>query len=96
MSQKEYFVYIMASRKGGALYIGVTSNLVARVWEHKSGHGSAHVARYKIHTLVYYGAFSNINDAIDNEKRIKRWKREFKNNLIEENNPNWEDLSNDF
>ena len=80
MSQKTYYTYIMASRKNGALYIGVTSDLEGRVWDHKNGQGSAHVKRYKIFNLVFYEEFQSINDAIDNEKR----------------NPHWDDLSENF
>jgi putative endonuclease len=86
----------MASRKNGALYIGVTSDLEGRVWDHKNGHGSAHVKQYKIFNLVYCHEFQNINDAIDDEKRMKAWKREWKIKLIEEHNPNWDDLAKIF
>jgi putative endonuclease len=96
MLQKEYFVYMMASRKGGAYYVGVTNNLEARIDEHKQGCGSKHVTMYKIHSLVYYEGFANIDEAIDWEKKLKRWRRAWKNALVEENNPQWRDLSEDF
>jgi len=96
MFEKEYFTYILASRKGGALYVGVTNNIEGRVLEHKEGSGSKHTAKYKINKLVYYDCFDNINDAIDWEKKLKRWKRSWKNELIAERNPEWLDLSEDF
>jgi len=96
MSQKEYIVYMMASRKGGAFYVGLTNNLEARVLEHKENRGSQHVTKYKIYTLVYYEALDDINNAIDWEKRLKRWRRKWKNKLVEERNPDWQDLSADW
>ena len=97
MAEKTYHTYIMASRKNGALYIGVTSDLEGRVWEHKNGIGSQHVARYKIHNLVYYSeAFPDVHEAITDEKRMKAWPRDWKIKLIEERNPNWTDLSQTF
>ncbi len=86
----------MASHKHGALYIGVTSDLEGRVWEYKNGVGSNHVKKYKIFKLVYYTEFQDINEAIDDEKRMKSWRRDWKIKLIEEQNPNWEDLSENF
>jgi putative endonuclease len=89
---KLYYVYILASRPGGALYVGVTNNLSRRVWEHKSGHGGAHTRRYGIDRLVYYESYPNVGDAIQRETSIKRWPRAFKTSLIFGMNPTWRDL----
>lgn len=90
---KVYYVYIMASRLRGALYVGVTSDLVRRVYEHKEGLFSGHTAKYKIDRLVWCAPFANIDDAIAFEKRLKRWRRLWKFDLIEKENPNWDDLN---
>lgn len=86
------YVYILASRPRGALYVGVTNDLVRRVWEHKSGLGSAHVRRYFIHRLVWVEEHDLIAAAIGREKSIKRWERAMKFSVIEEGNPTWRDL----
>jgi putative endonuclease len=86
------YVYIMANRKNGTLYTGVTSDLSRRVWEHREGHGSEFVARWGCTKLVWYGRFDRIADAIAHEKRIKKWPRAYKRDLIEETNPAWRDL----
>ncbi len=96
MSEKTYHTYIMASRKNGALYIGVTGDLEGRVWEHKNGVGSRHVRRYNIFSLVYCVEFSSIDEAIDDEKRMKSWRRDWKVELIEKHNPDWLDLAKEF
>ena len=90
---KTYFVYIMATTPRGPIYIGVTNDLVTRVAEHKSGIGSKHVKTYNITRLVYFETHDNIDDAITREKRLKRWRRDWKDKLIEDQNPNWEDLT---
>lgn len=82
----------MASRKRGALYIGVTNNPMRRIWEHKKGHGSEHVRRYKIDRLVWLREFSTPHEAIEYEKDLKKWRRDWKIELIEESNPDWNDL----
>ena len=87
-----YYVYILASRPGGALYVGVTKDLSRRVWEHKSGQGGDHTRRYRIDRLVYYESYPSIADAIQRETSIKRWPRAWKTNLILEMNPTWRDL----
>ena len=87
-----YFVYILASRPGGALYVGVTNDLSRRVWEHKMGRGGEHTRRYGIDRLVYYETFPSISDAIQRETSIKRWPRAWKANLILGLNPTWRDL----
>ncbi len=86
------YVYILANRKNGALYTGVTSELSARVYQHKEGTASKHTTKYGIDKLVWYGDFEDIRDAIDREHQIKKWRRAWKIKLIEENNPNWQDL----
>jgi putative endonuclease len=87
-----YYVYIMASKKEGTLYIGVTNNLVRRVYEHKSGTIDGFSKKYKTDLLVYYEMFGDIYEAIIREKRLKKWKRNWKIKLIKEKNPNWNDL----
>lgn len=89
---KLYYVYILASRPGGAIYVGVTNNLSLRVWEHKAGRASSHTRRYRIDKLVYYESYPSINDAIQRETSIKRWPRVWKTNLIFTMNPSWRDL----
>jgi len=87
-----YFVYILASQKNGTLYIGITNNLIKRVWEHKNNFIKGFTKRYHVHVLVYFEEYSSIEDALVREKQIKWWKREWKARLIEERNPNWNDL----
>jgi putative endonuclease len=87
-----YFVYILASKLGGTLYVGVTNNLVRRVFEHKSDAVEGFTEKYRIHHLVYFEHFDDIENAIRREKRIKKWNRNWKVRLIEESNPNWTDL----
>lgn len=88
----EYFVYIMTNRPQGSLYVGVTNDLVRRVYEHKNELISGFTKRYKIKRLVYYETHSYIINALQREKNIKQWLRQWKIQLIEEQNPNWEDL----
>ena len=85
-------VYILASRKNGVLYIGVTAELKRRVWEHKEGIGSAFTKRYNAHKLVYFEAHPTMESAISREKQLKNWKRAWKIALIESANPDWVDL----
>lgn len=92
MEQQSY-VYILTSRPYGTLYVGVTSNLTERIAQHKSGKGSAFTAKYNIKNLVWFETFSDIETAITYEKRLKRWRRDWKISLIERQNPYWEDLS---
>ena len=87
-----YFVYILASRIGGTLYIGVTNNLIRRVFEHKSKFVRGFTKRYNVVRLVYYEQYEDIEQAILREKRLKTWNRAWKVRLIEEKNPNWIDL----
>ncbi|MBZ0202672.1 MAG: GIY-YIG nuclease family protein [Ignavibacteria bacterium] len=91
-----YCVYILASKKDGVLYTGVTNCLVKRVYEHKNNLNKGFSERYFVKKLVYYEQYKYIDEAIAREKCIKRWKRAWKIRLIEENNPNWKDLFYDI
>ncbi len=82
-------VYILASKPYGSLYIGVTSNVVERLYQHQVGIGSKHTAKYNIKTLVWMEHFETMADAIQREKSLKRWYRQWKTDLINEHNPNW-------
>ena len=93
---KTYYVYILASKRNGTLYTGVTNSLIRRVEEHKAYAISGFTKKYKVHTLVYYESFDDIRQAIWREKCIKKWKRQWKINLIEELNPEWKDLYYDI
>ncbi len=86
------YVYILASKKNGTLYTGVTADLGRRVWEHKQGLTRGFTSRYGVVRLVWYQAFFEIGDAIIFEKRIKKWRRAWKIRLIEEMNPDWREL----
>jgi len=88
----EYFVYILASKRNGTLYTGVTNNLLKRLHQHKEGIIEGFTQKYNVHILVYFEVFRDIRDAINREKRIKKWNRQWKIELIEKSNPNWEDL----
>jgi putative endonuclease len=90
--KKIFWVYILASRIGGTLYIGVTNDLVRRVFEHRSEVMQGFTKRYGVHRLVYFEQFSDIDSVIRREKRLKKWNRAWKVRLIEEANPNWDDL----
>jgi putative endonuclease len=87
-----YYVYILASRKHGTLYIGVTSDLVRRVHEHKTYAVRGFTSRYKVHLLVWFECYDDVINAIVREKELKKWRREWKINLIEQSNPEWVDL----
>lgn len=87
-----YYVYIMANRKNGTLYTGVTNNLVKRTYEHKNDFVEDFTKQYQIHSLVYFESYEDINEAILREKRMKKWKRYWKIKLINKFNPTWSDL----
>ena len=89
---KEPAVYILASKRNGTLYIGVTSDLVKRIWEHKTNMIEGFTKRYAVHLLVWYELHESMESAIEREKRLKEWKRKWKLGLIEGANPNWQDL----
>lgn len=86
----------MASQKNGTLYIGVTSNLVQRVYQHKNGLANGFTNKYNVKLLVYYETAEDINSTILREKSLKAWKRQWKIELIEKNNPQWKDLYNEI
>ena len=88
-----YYVYILASRKHGTLYIGVTNSVQKRLQEHRSGKGSSFVKTYGVFRLVYVEAYERAEEAIAREKQLKRWKRDWKIELIERENLEWRDLS---
>ena len=96
MPPRTFYVYIMASKKNGTLYIGMTNNLVRRVYEHKTNMNEGFTQKYGVHRLVYYESTNDVTAAITREKQMKKWKREWKINLIEERNPNWDDLADGF
>ncbi|MDO8251947.1 MAG: GIY-YIG nuclease family protein [Rhodoferax sp.] len=87
-----YFVYLMASQKNGTLYVGVTNDLVRRVFEHKNDSAPGFTRQYRVHTLVWFDSTSSIEAAIQREKQLKNWKRTWKVALIEKVNPDWNDL----
>ena len=89
---KQPAVYILAGKRNGTLYIGLTSDLVKRVWEHKNDMTEGFSKSYSIHNLVWYELHENMESAILREKRLKRWKRAWKLKLIESVNPDWRDL----
>ena len=93
---KEYYVYILASKKNGTLYIGITSNLIKRIYEHKNSLVEGFTQKYCVHRLVYYEATNDVESAITREKRLKKWHRKWKIDLIEKNNPEWRDLYHDL
>ena len=90
--EKESYVYILASKRNGTLYIGVTTDLIKRVWEHKNKLIPGFTAKYGISKLVYYEQHNAIMEAIRREKALKKWLRKWKLALIEADNPNWIDL----
>ncbi len=94
MSNKQPCVYIMASKKNGTLYIGVTSNLVQRIWQHKNQQVKGYTEKYGVHQLVYFEQHQEMLSAITREKQLKKWNRQWKINLIEKENPQWRDLWN--
>ncbi len=92
MNVRQYYVYILASRPGGALYVGVTNDLIRRVYEHKSGFVKGFTKQYGIDQLVYFEDYSSIHQAIQREKNIKHWPRAWKTKLIAQSNAAWRDL----
>jgi putative endonuclease len=95
-NNKSYYIYILASKPNGTLYIGVTNDLIRGVWEHKNDFVEGFAKRYGIHQLVYYEECGNIESAIIREKQMKKWKRGWKIELIENVNPYWKDLYNEL
>ena len=89
---KTFYVYILASKRNGTLYTGVTSDLVKRAWEHREKHIDGFTKEYGVHRLVWYEVHGSADSAIAREKRIKKWRRAWKLALIEKENPHWKDL----
>ena len=96
MKHERYSVYIVTNTHKNVLYTGVTSNLKQRLTEHKNGIKSRFTKKYKCHYLIYYEFFKNILSAIDREKEIKKWRREKKEKLINEFNPEWKFLNSEI
>jgi putative endonuclease len=93
---KNFNVYIMASKRHGTLYVGVTSDLVRRVYEHKTDALEGFTKKYGVHSLVYYESTEDVETAIQREKQLKNWQRAWKTALIERSNPDWRDLYEDL
>ena len=93
---KHPVVYILASKKNGTLYVGVTSDLVKRIWQHKNHVVTGFTEEYEVNQLVYFEQFDDMTDAITREKVLKKWNRAWKIRLIEKSNPNWLDLYNEI
>ena len=93
---KYYYVYILASKRNGTLYIGVTNDIIRRVYEHRNSLIPGFTSMHGIHGLVYYEQFDDIQYAIQREKQMKKWNRRWKIKLIEKANPDWKDLSGDL
>jgi putative endonuclease len=93
---RQYYVYILTNRNNNVLYIGVTNNLVRRIYEHQNKLVEGFSKRYKLTKLVYYEMTESIESAIEREKQLKNWHRDWKINLINNSNPEWKDLSNEF
>jgi putative endonuclease len=92
MTEQRHSVYIMASRRNGTLYVGVTNNLALRAFQHRVGQGSRFTTKYAVNMLVWYEHYDDINEAIAREKQLKKWERRWKLELIERLNPQWADL----
>jgi putative endonuclease len=86
-------VYILASGHYGTLYVGVTSNLMQRLWQHREGAMDGFTSRYRVHRLVHFEMFGDMERAISREKQLKRWRRDWKINLVNSANPEWRDLA---
>jgi len=91
-----YHVYILASKRNGTLYIGVTNNLPRRVFEHKNDFVEEFTKKYHVHRLVYYEGYPDVESAIQRERQMKKWNRHWKINRIEQQNPEWRDLYEDI
>jgi len=90
--EKQFYVYILASKRNGTLYTGMTADPVKRVWQHRNGEIDGFTKKYGVHQLVYYELHKTAESAIKREKQIKKWMRRWKRNLIEKDNPDWNDL----
>ena len=92
MTEPRYSVYIMASRRDGTLYVGVTNHLASRAHQHRNGVGSQFTSRYAVNMLVWYEHYGDVGEAIAREKQLKKWEGRWKLDLIERFNPSWADL----
>ena len=92
MNKEKYFIYILASQRNGTIYVGLTNNLIRRIYQHKNNLLEGFTKNYSVHNLVYYEEYNDVNIAISREKQIKKWNRNWKIQLIEKNNPLWRDL----
>ena len=93
---KQPAVYLLANKPYGTLYVGVTSNLIGRTWQHQNDLVDGFSKRYRVHSLVWYEQHESMLTAIEREKQIKKWNRDWKVNLVQMKNPEWRDLSMDF
>ena len=91
---RNYYIYILASKRNGTLYIGVTNNIEKRIYEHKNNLVKGYTSKYRVYHLVYFEQTDNVSEAISREKQLKKWNRKWKLELIENSNPNWNDLVN--
>ncbi|MEL7451801.1 MAG: GIY-YIG nuclease family protein [Pseudomonadota bacterium] len=96
MEAQTYYVYILASQRNGTLYTGVTKDLERRVWEHRTGYIKGFTSKHNVRQLVWFEVHNDVREVVAREKRIKRWRRRWKLDLIEAANPNWRDLYEDF
>ena len=94
--QYKYYIYILTSSRNGTLYVGLTNNLLRRIYEHKNNIIEGFTKKYNVHILVHYEEYDDIKNVISREKQIKKWNRKWKLRLIEESNPNWKDLYNEL
>ena len=94
--EKQYFVYILANKTNTVMYVGVTGDLMRRLWEHRNDMVEGFTKRYHVHKLVYYESTTDAQAAITREKQLKKWRRAKKNDLIESINPTWRDLAEDW
>ena len=92
----KYYVYILASKKNGTLYIGMTNDLQKRVYQHKTGQVKGFTQKYGVSMLVYFEEFQQVQQAIERENNLKKWKRAWKLKLFEKDNPNWDDRAKDW
>ena len=93
---KDYYVYVLAKKRNGTLYVGVTSNLIKRIWEHKNKAVEGFTQKYNVDKLVYFEQYSDPENAIKREKRLKKYNRQWKVELIVKENPEWRDLYADL
>lgn len=94
--ERQPCVYILSNHSRTVLYVGVTTHLAKRLWEHRQGLVDSFTRRYRVYDLIYYEVTADITSAIQREKRLKRWRRSWKNTLISEFNPHWRDLATDI